>query len=102
MAIERNMRLRRPTVPRRWWISCYHRISFLFRRSESVSIKADGNIKAYGSDAECAKKIKKTVLTCYPVAAADVLRKVDLVGTGCKVAAVRTGKVGADHSPIGR
>lgn len=61
-----------------------------------------GTSSAYESDAECAKKIKKTVLTCYPVVAADVLQKVDLVGTGCKVAAVRTGKVGADHSPIGR
>jgi hypothetical protein len=61
-----------------------------------------GTISAYESDAECAKKIKKTVLTCYPVAAADVLRKVGLVGIDCKVAVVRTGKAGVDHSQIGR
>jgi hypothetical protein len=45
MAVEKTMRLRRPTVPGRWWITCYYRISFLFRWSESVSIKADGNIQ---------------------------------------------------------
>ena len=57
---------------------------------------------AYESDAGCHKKMKKIVLTYYPVAAADVLRKVDLVGSDYKVAVVRTGEVGVDHSQIGR
>lgn len=42
------------------------------------------------------------MLTCCPVAVVAVLRKVGLVGTDYKAAVVRTGKVGADQSQIGR
>jgi hypothetical protein len=53
---------------------------------------------AYEIHADCVMRIEKSVLTCCPVAVADVLRKVGPVGTDYKAAVVRTGKVGVDHS----
>jgi hypothetical protein len=101
MSVERSLRLRRTTIPRRRGITRYYGITLLFRWSGSPLTYVMVHLIQYARR-EGAEDKGKVSLTYYHVVVAVVQDMALQVGIDCKAAAVHTGRADVGHSQTGR